>query len=150
MVWGFSNEWTRELEIPALGLERVEKLYPIRSIQEAGGVVLGGSDWNYGELDPLLSIETGITRDSPWGPISDSGYEVSGDEMLSLEAMIDAYTINGAWQLGAEDVSGSIEVGKRADIAIYDRSLFEIDVHENEQQDSSHLGCRGRDRPQYQ
>jgi predicted amidohydrolase YtcJ len=44
--------------------------------------------------------------------------------------MIDAYTINGAWQIHAEDVSGSIEVGKRADIAIYDHNLFEIDVYE--------------------
>jgi len=44
--------------------------------------------------------------------------------------MIDAYTINGAWQIHAEDVAGSIEAGKRADIAIYDRNLFEIDAYE--------------------
>jgi predicted amidohydrolase YtcJ len=130
MEWGSTDEWTQQLEIPALGLERVEKLYPIRSIQAAGGVILGGSDWNYGELDPLLSIETAITRASASGPTSDSEYEGLGDEMVSLETMIDAYTINGAWQLGAEDVSGSIEVGKRADIAVYDRNLFEIDVYE--------------------
>ena len=130
MEWGSTDEWTHQLEIPALGLERVEKLYPIRSIQAAGGVILGGSDWNYGELDPLLSIETAITRAEAAGPSSDSEYEILGDEMVNLETMIDAYTINGAWQLGAEDVSGSIEVGKRADIAIYDRNLFEIDVYE--------------------
>ena len=44
--------------------------------------------------------------------------------------MIDAYTINGAWQLGLEDVSGSIEAGKRADIVVYDRNLFEVDPYE--------------------
>ncbi len=130
MVWAYTSEWTHGLEIPALGIERTSQLYPIRSIQAADGVILGGSDWNYGDLDPLLSIETAITRDDPWGPVSESEYEILGAEMVSLETMIDAYTINGAWQIHAEDVSGSIEVGKRADIAIYDHNLFEIDVYE--------------------
>ena len=44
--------------------------------------------------------------------------------------MIDAYTINGAWQLHAEDLSGSIEVGKRADLVVFDRNLFAIDASE--------------------
>ena len=130
MVWAYTSEWTHGLEIPALGIERTSQLYPIRSIQAANGVILGGSDWNYGDLDPLLSIETAITRDDPWGSISAGEYEILGTEMVSLATMIDAYTINGAWQIHAEDVSGSIEAGKRADIAIYDRNLFEIDVYE--------------------
>ncbi len=130
MVWARTDQWTYNLEIPALGLERVKKLYPVRSIQAAGGTILGGSDWIYGELDPLLSIETAITRDDPWGPVAESEYEILGDELVDLETMIDAYTINGAWQLHKEDISGSIETGKRADIAIYDRNLFEIDPYE--------------------
>ncbi len=68
MVWASTDEWTYQLEIPALGLERVRKLYPIRSIQAAGGTILGGSDWNYGAVDPLLSIETTVTRDDPYDP----------------------------------------------------------------------------------
>ena len=130
MVWAYTNEWTHSLEIPAIGIERTSQLYPIRSIQAADGVILGGSDWNYGDLDPLLSIETAITRDDPWGPVSAGEYEIFGTEMVNLATMIDAYTINGAWQIHAEDVSGSIETGKRADIAIYDRNLFEIDPYE--------------------
>lgn len=130
MVWGETDEWTYNLEIPALGVERVRKLYPIRSIQAVGGTILGGSDWNYGELDPLLSIETAITRDSPRGPVADTEYDILSDELVSLETMIDAYTINGAWQLHNDDVSGSIEAGKHADIAIYDRNLFAIDPYE--------------------
>ena len=53
-----------------------------------------------------------------------------GDEFVDLATMIGAYTINGAWQIHAEDVSGSVEAGKRADIVIYDRNLFEIDPYE--------------------
>lgn len=40
--------------------------------------------------------------------------------------MIDAYTINGAWQTHSEGESGSIEVGKRADVVVFDRNLFDI------------------------
>ena len=130
MVWAYNDKWTQNLEIPSLGLERVSNMYPIRSIQAAGGVILGGSDWNYGELDPLRSIETAITRDDPQGPTRDSEYDILGNEHVDLATMIDAYTINGAWQIHAEDVAGSIEAGKRADIAIYDRNLFEIDAYE--------------------
>ena len=130
MVWGYTWDWTINLEIPAIGRDRVTRRYPIRSVHEAGAVVLGGSDWNYGDLDPLLSIETGITRDDPFGPSSPGDFEVFGDERVDLATMIDAYTINGAWQLHAEDTSGSIEVGKRADVVIFDRNLFEIATSE--------------------
>jgi predicted amidohydrolase YtcJ len=130
MGWGNTDEWTMNLEIPAIGHERVARLYPIRSILEANGVVLGGSDWNYGDLDPLLSIDTGITRDDPFGPSSPADFEVFGDEMVDLATMIDAYTINGAWQTHSEQVSGSIEPGKRADLVVFDRNLFAIDASE--------------------
>jgi len=130
MVWAYDDSWTTELNIPALGHERVDRFYPIRSVHDAGGVVLGGSDWNYGDLDPLLSIETGITRDDPFGPARQGVPAVASSERVDLATMIDAYTINGAWQLQTENVSGSIEVGKRADLVIYDRNLFDIDPYE--------------------
>ena len=130
LVWGTTDEWTYNLEIPVLGRDRVARLYPIRSVAEAGGVVLGGSDWNYGDLSPLISIEAGLTRDDPYGPESAGEFEVFGDETIDLKTLIDAYTINGAWQIRAEDIAGSIEVGKRADIVVYDRNLFEISPYE--------------------
>ncbi|MGI9200951.1 MAG: amidohydrolase [Woeseiaceae bacterium] len=130
MIWATNDEWAQNLDIPAMGIERVERYYPIRSVQQAGGVIVGGSDWNYGDLDPLLSIEAAITRKSPWGPEENMEYEGLGDELVDLATMIDSYTINGAWQLGIEDISGSIEAGKRADVIVYNRNLFEIDVHE--------------------
>lgn len=130
MVWGYASEWEYNLNIPVLGRERVAQFYPIQSVHEANGVVLGGSDWNYGELDPLLSIEAGITRDDPFGPASAAAFEVLSDEKVNLATMIDAYTINGAWQLQAEDIAGSIETGKRADLVVYDRNLFNIPTAE--------------------
>jgi predicted amidohydrolase YtcJ len=44
--------------------------------------------------------------------------------------MIAAYTINGAYQMKLDDRQGSIEVGKRADMIVLDRNLFEIPASE--------------------
>ena len=124
-VWAYPDEWTINLEIPTLGRERVDKLYPIRSIHEAGGVIVGASDWNYGELDPLVSIETAVTRQDPYGP---SELKATTHEAVGLETIIEAYTINAAWLMHRENVTGSIELGKLADIVIFDTNLFEIEA----------------------
>jgi predicted amidohydrolase YtcJ len=130
LAWAYTDDWTYQLEMPVLGKERVKRLYPIRSVAEAGGVVLGGSDWNYGDLDPLVSIEAGITRDDPYGPTSSGEFKVFASETVDLKTLIDAYTINGAWQVHAEDLAGSVEPGKRADLVVYDRNLFTLDPYE--------------------
>ncbi len=123
-VWGYASKWTVKLEIPALGQERVDRLYPIRSLDESGAVVVGSSDWNYGELDPLLSIETAITRLNPFEP---SEFVASTAEAVDLATMIEAYTTNGAWLMQRDDDTGSIETGKLADLVILDTNLFEIE-----------------------
>ena len=51
-------------------------------------------------------------------------------EVVSLATMIDAYTINAAWLMHHDERTGSIEVGKRADMVVLDRDLFEIPVTE--------------------
>jgi len=126
-IWAYPDDWTINLEIPALGRERVDNLYPIRSIHDAGGVIVGSSDWNYAELDPLLSIETAVTRQDPYGP---SELRATTHEAVDLATIIDAYTINGAWLMHRENDTGSIETGKLADIVIFDRNLFEIEPEE--------------------
>ena len=102
----------------------MDNLYPIRSLHEAGAVVVGSSDWNYAELDPLLSIETAVTRQDPFGP---SDLVATTHEAVALATIIEAYTINGAWLMHREDDTGSIEPGKLADIVVFDANLFNIE-----------------------
>jgi predicted amidohydrolase YtcJ len=102
-------------------------MYPIASVNEAGGVVLGGSDWSYGSINPLDSIEVAITRQDPND--TDALVGNTGDA-IDLATAIDAYTLNAAWAVQQEDRNGSIKVGKRADIVVLDRNLFEIPAHE--------------------
>lgn len=126
-IWALPDEWVMELNLPWVGPERVDRMYPIASVQRAGGRIVGGSDWFVSSLNPLDAIEVGIRRqdyDAADGPV------LNADERVDLATMIEAYTINGAWLMGQEDAVGSIEVGKRADLIVIDRNLFEIPATE--------------------
>jgi len=126
-LWAEPDEWIMELNLPVLGEERVQGMYPIGSVERAGGRIVGGSDWNVSSADPLLAFEVAIRRQDP---LSGEGPVLNERERVSLSTMIDAYTINAAWLMHQEDKVGSIEVGKRADIAVLDRNLFEIPATE--------------------
>jgi len=57
------------------------------------------------------------------------------DQALTLEETIRIHTLNGAWTLRLDDVTGSIEVGKSADMIVLNHNLFEIpesDIHRTE------------------
>lgn len=110
-----------------LGEERTWQMYPIGSIHESGGRVVGSSDYYVTDLNPLLAIEVAVTRQDPY---SNEGPVLNEDERVDLETMIAAYTINGAYLHKQEDQQGSIEVGKRADLVVLDRNLFEIPASE--------------------
>ncbi|MDE0285389.1 MAG: amidohydrolase family protein, partial [Gammaproteobacteria bacterium] len=53
-----------------------------------------------------------------------------GDESIDLPAALRAMTFNGAYAVGRETVSGSLEQGKSADFIVLDRNLFDIPVPE--------------------
>ena len=56
-AWAYPSDWDLKLNLPTLGRERVNSMYPINSVHTSGGVVVvGGSDWIYGPLDPLASM----------------------------------------------------------------------------------------------
>jgi predicted amidohydrolase YtcJ len=122
-AWAYPDEWIMDLNLPVVGEERVQAMYPMASVKRAGGRIVGGSDWNVSTANPLEAIEVAVRRQdasAAGGPVLNQG------ERLSLETMIDAYTINGAWLMHQEAMTGSLEVGKRADIVILDRDLFGI------------------------
>ena len=64
-AWALPDEWITEINIPELGVERVNRMYPIRSIHDAGGTIVGGSDWAVTTMNPLIAIETAVTRQDP-------------------------------------------------------------------------------------
>jgi predicted amidohydrolase YtcJ len=75
------------------GLERVQGMYPMASVERSGGRTVGGSDWNVSSANPLDAIETAVRRQDP---LESSGSILNEGERVSLASMIDAYTINAA------------------------------------------------------
>jgi predicted amidohydrolase YtcJ len=126
-LWAYPDPAALELDVPMLGEERTWQMYPLASVQKAGGRIVGGSDYFVTDLNPLHAIEVAITRQDPY---SNDGAVLNEGERVDLKTMIDAYTINGAYQMALEQEQGSIEVGKRADLVILNRNLFELPVHE--------------------
>ncbi len=126
-LWAYPDEAVIEMDIPMIGEKRSYQMYPIASINRAGGRVNGASDYFVTSMDPLLAIEVAITRQNPY---SNDGPALNEDERVDLATMIEAYTINGAYTMKLEDKQGSIEVGKRAALVVLDRNLFAIDTYE--------------------
>jgi predicted amidohydrolase YtcJ len=125
-LWFYADTYITDLTEPRLGQERSRWLYPARSVQETGAIVAAGSDWSVSSMDPLVAIETGITRRDPAESAS-GGPPWIPEETLDLEAMVAAYTRQGAVASDLEEDIGTIEVGKSADLVVLDTDLFEIE-----------------------
>jgi predicted amidohydrolase YtcJ len=110
-----------------VGAERYARWQAIKEFVDAGVTVSVGSDWPAGtpDADPWKGLEGMVTR---MDPKTNSGDKLG--ESIDLEAGIKILTINGAMAMMHEDVAGSIEVGKHADMILLDRNLFEIPATE--------------------
>jgi len=124
-IWAWLDE-ERRREVALLGPERAARLVPIASLFNAGARVVAGSDWISLSMNPLDSIQYAVTR----RPLDGSGPPWNPEERVKLEQIIEAYTINGAWLARQEEETGSIEVGKAADLVVLDRNVFEMDPME--------------------
>jgi hypothetical protein len=123
--WAQPDDYIRELTEPVLGPERSRWLYPIGSLVRSGAVVVGGSDWSVSTLNPLEAMQVAITRREVPG---DTGPSWLPDERVDLPQMLNAYTINAAYATRAERETGSIAVGRLADVIVLDRNLFAVPV----------------------
>jgi hypothetical protein len=126
-LWAMPDAWITQINLPAVGAKRVERMYPIGSVQRAGGRLIGGSDWDVSSMNPLLAIQVALTREDPEGQLPGT---LNARERVDLDTMLAAYTIHGAWAMHQGDRTGSIEVGKAADLAVLDRNLFDLPPNE--------------------
>lgn len=108
-----------------LGMERLQRLHPWRSIEDAGINISFGTDYIAGEvppINPMYGLLIAATRinyhmNTDWGP----------DEKITLESAIGHYTLGGAKAMFLEDRLGSIEPGKQADFALFSTNLLNLD-----------------------
>ncbi len=124
--WACHEGQMDDLTIPFLGPERSGWQYPFGSLRRAGAMLCMGSDWSVSTPDPLLEMEVAVER------VSDRSRRAKPpflpDERLALDDALAAFTIGSAYVNHIDDVTGTLEVGKLADIAVLDRDLFAPDA----------------------
>jgi len=109
--------------IKKVGPEREQRAFAWKSVLRAGGRLAFGSDWPVVTINPWPGVQIALTRQSR------QGYPEGGwipKEKLSLEEIIYAYTMGGAYALNEENLRGSIEPGKLADLILLSQNIFEI------------------------
>ncbi len=130
LQWGKPASDTIEGARDYLGPERFRYMEPQGFLHEAGARIAYGSDWPVDPLDEWFALKVGVTRAN--APSAGPQYfgRLSDDPGLSCETAIRTITINSSYELHQEAETGSLEVGKLADLIILDRNLFEIPAEE--------------------
>lgn len=108
-LWGHPGEMYEK----RLG-ERYKETNPFSKYLEKGLRLIGGSDSDVTELNPLLGIHTAVNH-----PKRGSG--------ISIYEALRMFTYNSQYSVFKENEKGTLEVGKIGDFVVLDRDLFEID-----------------------
>ena len=119
--WSQPDPGIEEFCVPRVGERRAARLYPIGELLASGAVMAFGSDWPVSTPNPWLELEVAVTRQTPGDPDSPA---LDASQRIDLAAGIAAFTAGSAW-INHDDDAGSLEAGKRADLAVLDRDPFD-------------------------
>ena len=103
------------------GEERLSWMFAQRSFLDHGVVATGATDYPPGPFEPLLGIQSCVTRIDSTGKIWGANQRVTVEEALKI------YTINGAYASFEENTKGSIEPGKLADLVVLGADPTKVD-----------------------
>lgn len=100
---------------PLIG-QRAYRMLPLRQLHDSGARVTLSSDWDVNPLSPLGIMHNALSL---------------GERSLpSLQAAVRAYTLDAAYSLRQEQDTGSLEVGKQADLVVLDRDIFQLPLEQ--------------------
>ena len=121
-LWAVLEDQMEDLTLPVLGPEVSARQYPFRSLRANGATLVMGSDWSVSTPDPFLQMEVAVTR------VSDESRGIREPflphERLELVDILTAATAGSAYA-NHLDETGTLAIGKLADLAILDRDLFD-------------------------
>jgi predicted amidohydrolase YtcJ len=122
--WACADQQMTELTLPFLARDRAALQYPFRSLRDAGARLAGGSDWTVSTPNVMKEIAVAVSRvceeDRTTEPFLPS-------ETLGLDDALAAFTRGSAFVNHLDDVTGSIQVGKLADLVVLDRDLDHLE-----------------------
>jgi predicted amidohydrolase YtcJ len=110
-----------------LGTERLQYAYAWRTLLNTGVRIPGGSDAPVESIRPLVGIYAGITRQDANGWPSGGWYP---EQLLTREEALRTYTLDAAYAAFEEDLKGSLEPGKLADLVVLSKDILTIPAPE--------------------
>jgi predicted amidohydrolase YtcJ len=132
LQWGKPAPDTLDTVRDYIGPERFAYLETAGKFQAAGIRIAYGSDWPVDKLDEWFGIKVGVTRTNrPDQDVRFAG-RLGDDPGLTAEQALRAITINSAYELHQDAVTGSLEKGKFADLIILDRNPTTIPAEDIE------------------
>ncbi len=120
---GFFNE-NAEIYVKYYG-DRVNWMFPLRSYLDNGIIAALGSDSPVIEADPMIGLYGALTRADKC-----SGIVAGEDQRIGIMDAIRMYTYNGAYASLEENIKGSIEPGKLADLVVLSENILETPVED--------------------
>lgn len=132
--WESANVRDCAMIVNQVGEERFKGIYPNGSLARAGVRLANGSDFMVTMPDALEGITVAMTRKFPKSHRNYNDFKndpaTDPDEANTLKDSIMGWTINGAYQFGREDITGSIEVGKSAEMVVLDGDIENTPVED--------------------
>jgi len=104
------------------GRERASAMFPAGSFGRAGVRFALSTDCPVTSPDPMLNVFVAVTRRTM------SGDTLGPEERLTLAEALEAYTFGGAWAAHEEDLKGSLEPGRLADITVLSGDPFRVSI----------------------
>ncbi|MFD0355861.1 amidohydrolase [Streptomyces sp. NPDC127110] len=131
-LWAAHEPQMDELTIPFLGARRAALQYPFGDLQRAGTRLVAGSDWSVSSPNPLWGVHVAVNRTVPAaeaapGEVREPFFP---EQALTLAQALTAYTAGSAWVNHLDEVTGTVEPGKYADLAVLDRDPFALPAEE--------------------
>jgi hypothetical protein len=119
-LWAAHEPQMDELTIPFLGAERSDRQYVFGDLLRSGARLAAGSDWAVSSANPLRALHVAVNRSLHGSTGADAEPFLPGQGLSPAEAFA-AYTIGSAFVNHLDDQTGSVQVGKLADLIVLDR-----------------------------
>jgi predicted amidohydrolase YtcJ len=116
--------WIGDIYAASYGPKRGQRLEPFRTMQSRGVLWSGGSDYFVTPVAARFGLWASIARQTAKGTYGLQPFGTA--ESVDIHTALRSYTAWGSRQMFLEDKIGTLEVGKRADIAVWDRDLYSV------------------------
>ncbi len=122
-LWAALEPQMVELTLPFLGSPRDAWQYPFGDLLRSGAVLAAGSDWSVSTPDPLAAIHVAVNRIAAPGHEEGEFEAFLPEQAIDLGTSLTAYTAGSAF-VNHLDETGTVEVGRLADLVVLDRDPF--------------------------